>query len=279
MGKIILVAECGINHNGDLELAKRLIKKSKDVGMDYVKFQKRTIDLVYSKEELESYRESPWGTTFRQQKEGLEFNKEQYDEINRYCKEIGIPWFASPWDLESINFLTQYNPPYIKVPSALVTYRKYLEAIAETKIPVIMSTGMSNKNQIDTAMDILGENLEILLHTTATYPCKFSDLNLLKIRTLIKEYGHYYTIGYSNHSPSAIPILFAMALGAEVIETHITHDRSAYGSDQSSALEKRQLETICEWRNELKETLGNGKWKIFDSEIPVMKKLRKHYDF
>lgn len=273
---IEIVSDIGICHDGSVDTAMNLVKMCYEAGVDYVKFQKRDIDSVYSKEELDSRRESKWGTTFREQKEGLEFDREDYVEIDDFCRCLGIPWFASPWDKKSVKFLTEFDTPYMKVPSALITWDDYLECVKDTGIPVIMSTGMSTKKEVDRALSILGDSVYCIMHTTSSYPTPIEDLNIRKIQTLKSLYGKKAKIGYSNHFPSIMAVIFAVSLGIDMIEFHVTHNRAAIGSDHSSAMEKRNIETIVEWCRALPVVMGDGKWHSYDSEIPVMKKLRKH---
>jgi N-acetylneuraminate synthase len=276
MGEIITVGEIGINHNGSLATAKDLIKMCHICGVDYVKFQKRCIDECYTKEELKSPRESKWGCTFREQKEGLELSREAYVEIDDYCRCLDIPWFASPWDVTSVKFLDEFDVPFIKIPSALVTWDGYLEAVRETGRPVVMSTGMSTKKEVDRALSIVGKNIYCIMHTTSSYPTPIDDLNVRKIETLKELYGKKAKIGYSNHFPSLMSTIYAVALGAEMVEFHITYDRAAIGSDHSSAMEKRNVESIVDWCKAAPRIMGSGEWKVFDSELPIRTKLRKH---
>jgi N-acetylneuraminate synthase len=270
----MIVAELGINANGDIDIAKKMIKNAKEAGCDFVKFQKRTIDVVYSKEELDKPRESPWGSTTREQKEGLEFNREEYDEIDRYCEEIGIKWFASPWDIQSVKFLEKYNCPYIKIPSALITDIDLLEEIRITKIPVIMSTGMSTQEEVRKATKYLGSQIEYLLACTSTYPTVDEEVNLRFITTLKKEYPHY-RIGFSNHSPSAFFVSASAALGSEMIEFHYTLDRAMYGSDQAASIETGGMKRVVAYVRGIQRVLGTGEWTVFPSEEKIKQKLRK----
>jgi len=269
-----IIAEIGINHNGSLEIAKKLIDMAKSVGCDAVKFQKRTIDVVYTEEFLSSPRESPWGTTQRDQKEGLEFGKDEYDEIDRYCKVTGIQWFASAWDFESQKFLSQYNLKYNKVASALVTYLPLLEAIASEKKHTFISTGMCTFEDIDAAIGIF-EKFDCnytLLHCVSTYPCEDSDCNINCIKTLQEMYN--CNIGYSGHEVGILPSIVAALFGATVIERHITLDRAMYGSDQAASLEKRGLGYIVQYSKAIPHILGDGSKKINSGEIDVARNLR-----
>ena len=273
--KVFIIAEIGINHNGSMEIAKKLIDASADAGCDAVKFQKRTLDTVYSKEELDRPRESPWGTTNRQQKEGLEFGKEEYDEIDQYCKEKGIEWFASAWDVESQHFLRNYNLKYNKVASAMLTHRKLLEAIAEEKRYTFISTGMSTMEQIRSATKIF-ENAECpyeLMHCNSSYPMNPEDANLLMIRTLRREFGK--RIGYSGHEVGIIVTCAAAAMGAASVERHITLDRSMYGSDQAASLEIGGLSRLVSYIREIEKSIGDGVKKVTDTEKNIAAKLRK----
>lgn len=275
MNEIFITAEIGINHNGDIKIAKKLIDMAKECGCNAVKFQKRTIEKVYSKEILDSPRESPWGKTTRDQKMGLEFGKEEYDEINSYCQQKKIDWYASAWDIDSQLFLRQYNLKYNKVASAMLTHVELLKVIVEEKKHTFISTGMSTIEQIEKAVNIFRENdcpFE-LQHSNSSYPMKLEEANLLCIETLRKKFD--CNVGYSGHEDSSyIVCLIAAALGSTSIERHITLSRSMYGSDQSASLEKPGLERMIRDVRRTNVILGDGVKKIWDSEIPVMKKLR-----
>lgn len=271
----IIVSEIGINHNGSISLIKKMIDASVLGGTDYVKFQKRTIDQVYTEEELNKERESPWGTTNRQQKEGLELDTNGYDEIDIYCKQKGIKWFASPWDLESVRFLVRYSPDYIKVASACMCNFPLLEEIKRYKIPVIVSTGMISKEELDKALDVLGGSVEFILSCTSTYPTSIEDMNMRQMITLREIYGRNYKIGFSNHSPGITFILMAATLGAEMIEYHMTLDRSMYGSDQAASIEIPGVMKIGTSIRDIERSWGSGEIKCLDSELSVRKKLMK----
>ena len=232
---IFVIAEVGINHNGDMSVAKQLIDMAVDTGCDAVKFQKRTIDLVYTAEVLDASRESPWGNTQRDQKQGLEFTLEQYQEIDRYCRDNGILWSASAWDIPSLEFLDGFSPPFHKIASAMLTYRSFVEAVASKGRLTLVSTGMATIKIIDEVVEIFKSagTPFVLLHTVSTYPSPESDLNLSMIHTLLERYK--VPVGYSGHEPSVSPSIVAAALGATVIERHITIDRSMYGSDQAAS--------------------------------------------
>ena len=271
---IKLVSEIGINANGDLNLAKNLIRMSKVAGCDYVKFQKRTIEKVYTKEELDRPRESPWGTTNRQQKMGLEFSAADYLEIDTFCKDTQISWFASPWDIDSVDFLASMNVPYIKIASACLTDFRILEHIKVSEIPVILSTGMSTKKEVDNAVEYLDGQIEYILACCSTYPCKAeeSKLNMIQI---LKEYYPKYKIGYSNHSPGLTFSIAAAALGAEMIEFHVTLDRSMYGSDQAASIETPGVISLVKHVRDIEKANSVQGWNIFESELKIKNKLRK----
>ena len=270
---IFIIAEIGINHNGDLEIAKKLIDNAVDAGCHAVKFQKRTIDVVYSAEELDKPRDSPWGSTNREQKNGLEFGELEFSEIDSYCKSKGIIWFASPWDEASVDFLENFDPPCYKVASASLTDKGLLLKMKSTGRPIIISTGMSDIGQIKKAVKLLGEENLIILHCTSTYPCKDEELNLQVINSLKAMFS--CPIGYSGHEPGVWPSLAAAVLGANVIERHITLDRTMYGSDQSASLEKKGLAIVCEMCSNVPVWLGDGIKKVYDREVSIIEKLRR----
>ena len=272
---VFITAEIGINHNGDIEIAKNLIELAKSAGCDAVKFQKRTVEKVYSKSVLDLPRESPWGKTTRDQKLGLEFGKKEYDEINQHCSLYGIDWFASAWDIDSQVFLKQYNSKFNKVASAMLTNLELAEIIADERKKTFISTGMSNMDQIKQIVEIFRKKscpFE-LMHSNSSYPMKLEEANLKCITSLKKEFG--CDVGYSGHeTTSYIVCVAAVMLGATSIERHITLDRSMYGSDQSTSLEKAGLVRLVRDIRRLDFILGDGVKRIWDSEIPVMKKLR-----
>ena len=272
MMRTYCIAEIGINHSGSLETAKQLIDAAVEAGADAVKFQKRTIERVYTQAELDKPRESPWGTTTRQQKEGLEFSFEQYAEISRYCGAAGIQWSASCWDELSVELIASLQPPWLKIPSALLTNAPLRRAYRKTGLPLILSTGMSTVQEIDDAVADLAHTELTLLHCCSAYPAPDEALNLLCIPWL-KRYGK--RVGYSSHSISPWPVLGAVALGAEVVEAHITLDRCSYGSDQSSSLEPKAFRKMVEEIRTIEKALGDGKKRLYDSEIPIKEKLRR----
>ena len=270
-----ITAELGINHNGDIDIAKKLIDTAKLAGCDAVKFQKRTVEKVYSKEVLDSPRNSPWGTTTREQKNGIEFSKNEYDIIDKYCKNNHIEWYASAWDVESLEFLKQYELKYNKVASAMLTNMELINKIAQEKKHTFVSTGMSNMDQIKTAVNIFKKNecpFE-LQHSNSSYPMKLEEANLNCIKTLQNEFE--CNVGYSGHESLGYLIcVAAVILGATSIERHITLDRSMYGSDQPASLEPAGLQRLVRDIRNIDLIMGDGEKIIWDSEIPVMKKLR-----
>ena len=272
---VFITAEIGINHNGDIDIAKKLIDMAKECGCDAVKFQKRTVEKVYSKEALDAPRESPWGRTNREQKLGLEFNKKEYDIIDVYCQKKQIDWYASAWDIDSQLFLRQYNLKFNKVASAMLTHSELLKTIAEEKKHTFISTGMSTIEQIEKAVNIFrdAECPFELQHSNSSYPMKLEEANIKCIETLRKKFN--CDVGYSGHEDSSYIVCIAAAvLGASSIERHITLSRSMYGSDQSASLEQPGLERMVRDVRRVKFILGDGVKKVWDSEIPSMKKLR-----
>ncbi|HVY33656.1 MAG TPA: N-acetylneuraminate synthase family protein [Caulobacteraceae bacterium] len=272
--RVFVIAEIGINHNGDMALAKRLIDVAKAAGCDAVKFQKRTIDVVYTPEVLAQQRESPWGVTQRAQKEGLEFGAAQYDEIDRYCRQLGIDWFASAWDVGSQAFLSKYKLRYNKIASAMLTNRALVETVAAERKLTFVSTGMCTLAEVDAAVEIMraAECPFILMHTVSTYPTPPAELNLMAMETLRKRYGA--PVGYSGHETSLEPTVMAAVLGAVAIERHITLDRTMYGSDQSASLEPGELHTLVDQLRVLPNLLGDGEKCVTVGEAAVAKKLR-----
>jgi len=283
MSKTFIIAECGINHNGNIEIAKKLIESAKKAGCDAVKFQKRNINKVYTKEMLDSFRESPWGKTQREQKEGLEFNKIKYDIINAYCKMLDIEWFASPWDLDSFQFLKQYNLKYYKIPSPLLTHKPLLKAVANERIYTFISTGMSTIEEIEDAVKIFEDACceYELMHCNSAYPMLPCDANLLMIKTLQKKYFKYNYckgIGYSGHEVGLGISIAAVALGATSIERHITLDRTMYGTDQASSVEPSGLNRLVQHIREIEIALGDGIKKVTEQEEKIKIKLRRDND-
>jgi len=269
-----IVAEIGINHNGDLNLAKKLIDMAVFAGCDAVKFQKRTIELVYTPEELAKERESPFGTTNGDLKRGLEFGEKEYQEIDRYCKERGIIWFASPWDVRSVDFLEKFNVPCYKIASPCLTDDELLKYVKSKGKPIILSTGMSTEEEIKRAVKILGEKNLVVLHCTSTYPSKLEELNLKVIHWLKKEFN--CPVGYSGHETGIVEPVMAVVLGACAVEKHITLDRAMWGSDHAASLEPNGLNRLVRDIRNLPICLGNGEKRVFESEIPILQKLRKN---
>jgi len=268
-----IVAEIGINHNGDINLAKKLIDMAVFAGCDAVKFQKRTIELVYTPEELARPRENPFGPTNGDLKRGLEFNEAEYQEIDRYCKQRGIIWFASPWDVKSVDFLERFNVPCHKVASACLTDDELLRKVRATGKPVILSTGMSTIEEIKHAVSVLGEEDLILLQCTATYPSKDEELNIKVIPWLKENFN--CPIGYSGHEVGVYSSLVAAVIGACLVERHITLDRAMWGSDQAASLEPNGLNRLVKNIRLIPSWLGDGKKRVFESEKPILKKLRR----
>ena len=272
---VFITAEIGINHNGDINIAKKLIDIAKNANCDAVKFQKRTVEKVYSKQVLDSPRESPWGTTTREQKLGLEFNEKEYDIIDAYCKEKEIEWFASSWDIDSQLFLRNYHLKHNKIASAMLTNTELLNLVAEEKKHTFISTGMSTIDQIEQAVKVFKNNncpFE-LMHSNSSYPMKPDEANLQCIKTLKEKFN--CNVGYSGHESSGYNIsLTAAVLGVTSIERHITISRAMYGSDQAASLEPLGLVRLVRDIGMIDLIMGDGVKKVYPSEIPVMKKLR-----
>ena len=273
---IFIIAEIGINHNGDMSICKKLIDSAVTAGCDAVKFQKRNIDLVYSQDFLDSPRESMWGTTQREQKNGLEFGFDEYKEIDKYCKAKGIEWFASAWDLDSQDFLQKFDCKYNKVASAMIIYQDLLEMIAKEGKHTFISTGMTTYEDIDTAVDIFKKaNCPFeLMHCVSTYPMKDEDANLKMIETLRKKYK--CDIGYSGHEVGLAVSYAAAAHGITSLERHITIDRSMYGSDQSASVEPAGFALLVGAVRKIEKAMGDGIKKTYEAEIPIAKNLRQH---
>jgi len=272
---VFIIAEVGINHNGSLEIAKRLIDGALFAGCNAVKFQKRTVDVVYSKEALDTPRESPWGNTTRAQKEGLELGEKEYNEIDRYCREKRIEWFASAWDTESQKFLQKYDTKYNKVASACLTHRKLLEMIAEEGKHTFISTGMSSLEEIDAAVEIFRKkNCSFeLMHTNSSYPMKDEDANLLLIPSLRERYNS--NVGYSGHEVGLAISVAAVALGITSLERHITLDRAMYGSDQAASVEVMGFYRLANYVRVVEKTLKKSQKAVMPSEEVVKEKLRR----
>lgn len=273
---VFVTAEIGINHNGDISIAKKLIDIAKDAGCDAIKFQKRNVDKVYTKELLDSPRETPWGTTQREQKMGLEFSESEYKLIDKYCKRRKIPWYLSCWDVGSQIQMRKFKTKYNKVASAMLVHEKLLKIIAQEKKYTFISTGMSTMKEIEKAVKIFRKHkcpFE-LMHSHSSYPMETEEANLKIIQTLQKKFK--CKVGYSGHETSAYALcIAAVALGATSIERHITLSRAMYGSDQAASLEKPGLIRMVRDIRVIEKTLGDGKKKIWPSELPIQKKLRE----
>lgn len=271
-----IIAEVGINHNGDLGIAKELIDLAHSAGADAVKFQKRTVDLVYTKEYLDSLRESPWGTTQRHQKEGLELGRAEYDEIDAYCRKKGIEWFASAWDIESLKFLQRYDLKYNKVASAMIAWESFLKEAASQKRYTFISTGMSEIKMIDRAVEIFREkNCPFeLMHCMSTYPMEDTDANLNCIKTLRQRYK--CKVGYSGHEVGLAVSYGAVVLGISSLERHITLNRAMYGSDQSASVEGPAFRRLVGAVRKIEKAMGDGVITVHKKEVSIAEKLRAH---
>jgi N-acetylneuraminate synthase len=268
-----VVAEIGINHNGDIAIAKKLIDVAVSAGCNAVKFQKRTVEIVYPSEELARPRESPFGTTNGDLKYGLEFGQEEYREIDRYCKEKNISWFASCWDEQSVDFIEQFHVPCYKVASASLTDDALLRYTRAKGRPIMLSTGMSTLEQIDHAVEVLGKENLVIMHTTSTYPAFYEELNLRVIPMLRQRYG--IPVGYSGHETGLSTSIASVALGACVVERHITLDRSMWGSDQAASVESQGFIRLVRDIRLVETALGDGVKRVIEREVPIMKKLRR----
>ena len=268
-----IIAEIGINHNGDLELAKRLIEVASAAGCNAVKFQKRTVELVYTAEELAKPRESPFGLTNGDLKRALEFNLRQYEEIDAFCKALDIAWLVSCWDAESLELMGQFELPCIKIASALLTDDALLQATRKQGKPLILSTGMSTLEEIDHAVEVLGKEDLVLLHACSAYPARYEDLNLRAIPALRERYG--VPVGYSGHETGIPSSVAAVVLGACCIERHITLDRALWGTDHAASLEPNGITRLVRDIRLIEKSLGDGIKRVCESELPVMNKLRR----
>lgn len=276
---IYIIAEIGINHNGDMGITKELIDVAKVAGCNAVKFQKRDLDKVYTQEMLNSPRESPWGSTQRDQKDGLEFGLEEYKEIDRYCKEKGIDWFASAWDLNSQDFLNQFDCEFNKIASTMIVDETFMRAVAKEKRHTFISTGMCTLSDIDKAVEIFKEEgcpFE-LMHCVSTYPMKDEDANLNCIPMLKERYK--CDVGYSGHEVGLAVSNAAAALGISSLERHITLDRAMYGSDQAASIEPAGVMNLVGAVRKIEKAMGNGQKILLDKEVPIARKLREHLDW
>jgi len=271
---VYFIGEVGINHNGDINLAKKIILEAKKAGFSAVKFQKRNPEISTPENVKSKLRETPWGEmTYLDYKFRIEFEKKEYDEIDNYCRELEIDWFASCWDIDSLNFLLNYEPPVLKIASASITNKDLLIAHRDSMLPIIMSTGMSTPDEIHKAYTILKNNDLAILHTTSTYPCPPEELNLNVIKTLIQQYPNN-PIGYSGHESGLSTSIAAAVLGAKIIERHITLNRAMWGTDQAASLEPIGMQRLVGSINKIITALGDGKKKVYESEISIKEKLR-----
>lgn len=268
-----VVAEIGINHNGDLDLAKRLISVAVAAGCDAVKFQKRTVDVVYSADELLRPRESPFGTTNGDLKHGLELDYYDYQEIDAYCRASKIAWFASAWDEKSVDFIERFNVPCYKIASASLTDDNLLRHTRATGKPIVLSTGMSTLEQIDHAVEVLGKDNLILLHACSTYPAFYEELNLRAIPIMRERYG--VPVGYSGHETGIASTVAAAVMGACFVERHITMDRAMWGSDHAASLEPNGISRVVRDIRLVEQSMGDGVKRVFEREQPIIKKLRR----
>jgi N-acetylneuraminate synthase len=272
-----VVAEVGINHNGDINIAKELILASKNAGVDAVKFQKRTPELCVPPEHRNVMRETPWGyISYLEYRYKVEFEDKEYREINSYCKQVGIDWFASPWDEPAVDFLEQFNPVCHKIPSAALTDHSLLEKLKGTGRPLILSTGMSTIEQIRASVKLVGTDNLILTHATSAYPCDPWEINLRMIETMKKEFP--CPVGYSGHEVGLIPSVVAVGLGACLVERHITLDRAMWGSDQAASVEPGGFSRLIKYIRVTEQSLGDGVKQVYESEKQMMRKLRRVTD-
>ena len=270
-----IIAEIGINHNGDLDTAKEMIMSAKDCGVDAIKLQKRTPELCVPKEQRDLMRETPWGyITYMSYRERVEFDEAEYREIDKLCKELGIDWFVSVWDEPSVDFIEAFNPVCYKLPSASLTDHDLLRKVRATGRPMIISTGMSRADQIKDAVAVIGEDNLAVLHATSTYPCDPQELNLKMIQTLKDDYP--CPIGYSGHEVGLITSVVAVSMGACIVERHFTLDRSMWGSDQAASVEPGGFRRLVKYIRVTEMALGDGVKRVYDSEKSSMKKLRRY---
>ena len=271
-----IVAEIGINHNGDLDIAKQLIDVAKWAGADAVKFQKRTPELCVPEDQKDKMRETPWGyITYLEYRLRIEFDKKEYREIDRYCREKGMMWFASPWDEQSVDLLEEFQPVCYKIASASLTDDVLLKRLKEIGRLLILSTGMSTMEEIRKTVDFLGLDNLMIAHTTSTYPCEPEELNLRMIPTLREEFP--VPIGYSGHEVGLVPSTIAVSLGACLVERHITLDRALWGSDQAASVEPGGLRRLVKYIRVTEQSLGDGVKRVYESEKPSLKKLRRSF--
>ncbi len=268
-----IIAEIGINHNGDVEIANRLIRVAVACGCDAVKFQKRTPELCVTPAQRTQMRDTPWGyISYMEYREKVEFGFEQYKEIERFCKEQGVLWFASCWDSPSVDFMEQFDSPCYKVASASLTLDDLLKHTRATGKPILLSTGMSSIEEVDHAVEVLGTDNLVLLHTVSTYPAKYEELNLRAIATLRDRYK--VPVGYSGHETGIATTVAAVALGACAVERHITLDRAMWGSDHAASLEPTGLTRVCRDIRLIESSMGTGEKKVVEREKPIIARLR-----
>jgi len=272
---VFIIGEIGINHNGDLDIAKKIIAGAKHAGCDAIKFQKRTPEICTPKDQWNIERDTPWGRmTYIDYRFKVEFGKDEYSEIDSYCKEIGIVWFASCWDEPSVDFIEQFNPPLYKTASASLTDFPLMEKHKQLNKPIMISTGMSTMDEIEKAILFLDRNNLMVAHATSAYPCKNEELNLRMIDTLRKKYSDI-PIGYSGHEVGLAPTWAAVALGACFVERHITIDRAMWGTDQAASVEVGGMERLVSNIRDIERSLGDGIKKVYESELGQIKKLRR----
>ena len=270
-----VIAEIGINHNGDLDVAKQLIQRSAEAGCDAVKFQKRTPELCVPLDQRDVMRDTPWGQmTYMDYRYKVEFDEKQYQDLADFSAKLNVQLFASPWDVKSVDFMVKMKHPVIKIPSASITDIELLEKIASTKLPVIMSTGMSTVEQIDKAVSVLNKENLLIAHSTSAYPCDPKELNLKMIPVLADRYQ--VPIGYSGHETGLQTTVAAVKLGACFVERHVTLDRAMWGSDQSASVEPPGVQRLVRDIRTVEEALGDGVKKVYDSELKPMSRLRKN---
>jgi len=270
---VFVVAEIGINHNGDVEIARKLIDAAVSAGCDAVKFQKRTVEIVFTPEELSAPRPSPFGRTNGDLKRALELGYDEYADIDRHCRRLNIPWFASCWDEPSIDFIQEFDPPCLKIASACLTDDDLLRRTRAAARPILLSTGMSSPDQIDHAVNVAGDEALVLLHCTSAYPARIDELNLKVIPWLAQRYG--VPVGYSGHEVGLASTLAAVALGACLIERHITLDRAMWGSDQAASVEGQGFARLVRDIRAVDQAMGDGVKRVYESESPAREKLRR----
>ena len=270
-----IIAEIGINHNGSVEIAKELIKSASDAGVDAVKFQKRTPELCVPEQQKNLMRDTPWGfISYLDYRYKVEFGQDEYQEIDDYCKALGVNWLASAWDTQSLAFIEAFDPPAHKIPSALLTDHELLRAIKATGKPAILSTGMSTMEEIYEAVEILDVDNLLICHTTSSYPCPPDELNLRMVQTLKDNFT--CPVGYSGHEVGLVTSVIAVGLGACLVERHVTLDRAMWGSDQAASVEPQGVRTLVKYIRVTEKALGDGQKKVYESEQSTLKKLRKY---